>query len=112
MMLKALGMDTSSFAVPKETVDQMMKAGIQHLEIASVGDRLVLRANGKPLPHIGWSDIRLGRALKAYTLEVPNAALYNNIVPLITRLGLTCAPLPHAGGCDRDSLSPRPGSRM
>lgn len=108
LMLKALGMDTSSFAVPKETVDQMMKAGIQHLEIASVGDRLVLRANGKPLPHIGWSDDTLGRALGlAGTLEVPNAALYNNIVPLITRLGLDVVlRFPTPAGATEIPLSP------
>ena len=45
-LLNAFGVDTSSFAVPKETVDQMTKAGIQHIEIASVGDRIMLFANG------------------------------------------------------------------
>lgn len=88
-ILKAFGMDPSGFAVPKELVEQMTKAGIQHLEVASVGDRVVLFANGKPLPHMGWSDDTLGRVLGvADTLQVQNAALYNNIVPLVTRLGL------------------------
>jgi hypothetical protein len=88
-VLKAFGVDTAGFAVPKATVEQMTKAGIQHLEIASVGDRLMLFANGKPLPHLGWSDATLGRALGlANTLQVQNAALYNRLVPLITRLGL------------------------
>jgi hypothetical protein len=119
VMLKALGVDTAGFAVPKATIEQMTKAGIQNLEIASVGNRLVLLANGKPLPHIGWSDDTLGRALGlADTLQVQNAAMYNRIVPLVTRLGLNVVlrfptqpgaaeiPLTAAGSAKNVALAP------
>jgi hypothetical protein len=118
-LLKAFGVDPAGFAVPKQMVDQMTKAGIQNLEIASVGDRLVLSANGKPLPHLGWSDDTMKRALGlADTFGAQNAALYNRIVPLITRLGLDVVlrfptqpgaaeiPLTEAGSAKNVAVSP------
>ena len=57
-LLSAVGVDVAGFKLPKELVDQFTKAGVQHLEIASVGDRLMFFANGKPLPHLGWSQTR------------------------------------------------------
>jgi hypothetical protein len=88
-VLKALGVDVSGMQVPAATVKQMTDANLQHIEIASVGDRLVIMANGKPLPHLGWDQASLQRALDlADVLKVQNAALYKKLLPLVTRLGL------------------------
>jgi hypothetical protein len=67
----------------------MTKAGIQHIEIASVGDRLVFFVNGKPMPHLGWSEDSLNRALDlAGKLGVQNAGTISKLLPMVTRLGL------------------------
>jgi hypothetical protein len=89
-VLTALGVDTSAMKVPPATVEQMTKGGVQHLEIASVGDRIMLAANGKPLPHLGWTAESLPRVLdlaSAFT-DVQNAEMIRRLLPLVTRLGL------------------------
>ena len=88
-LLSAFGVDVSGFRLPKTLVDQFVNAGVQHLEIASVGDRLMLFADGKPLTHLGWTPDSLTRLLGTMqTLETPNADMIQRVLPLITRLGL------------------------
>lgn len=88
-LLSAFGVDVAGFKLPKDLVDQFTKAGVQHLEITSVGDRLMFFANGKPLPHLGWSQDSMNRMLALLnTLKVENAGTIQRILPLITRLGL------------------------
>lgn len=98
-LLSTFGVDVSGFKLPKETVDQFVNAGVQHLEIASVGDRLMFFANGEPLPHLGWTTDSLNRMLSlADTLKVDNAATLQRILPLVTRLGLDIVlQFPHEG---------------
>jgi len=88
-LLSTFGVDVSGFRLPKDLVDQFTKAGVQHLEIASVGDRIMLFENGKPLPHLGWTTESLNRMLDLLdTLKVENSATIRRILPIITRLGL------------------------
>lgn len=88
-LLKTFGVDVAGFKLPKELVSQFTAAGVQHLEIASVGDRLMFFADGKPLPHLGWSSDSLNRMLSLLeTLKVQNSDAIKRILPLITRLGL------------------------
>jgi hypothetical protein len=88
-LLSAVGVDVAGFKLPQDLVDSMTKAGVQHLEIASVGDRLMFFANGKPLPHLGWTQDSMNRMLSVMnTLKVENAQTISRILPLITRLGL------------------------
>jgi hypothetical protein len=88
-LLSAVGVDVSGFRLPEATVEQLIEAGIQHLELVSAGDRLLLFADAKPLPHLTWTPESLGRALDfAGTFNVENAATLRRIIPIITRLGL------------------------
>lgn len=88
-LLSTFGVDTAGFRLPPELVAQMTAADIQHLEIASVGDRLMFFANGKPLPHLGWTPDSMTRMLNFLnTMQVENAATIQTILPIITRLGL------------------------
>lgn len=88
-LLSAFGVDVGGFSLPPDLVAQMMEADVQHLEIASVGDRLMFFANGKPLPHLGWSQDSMNRMLAFLnTMKVENAATIQRILPIITRLGL------------------------
>jgi hypothetical protein len=89
LLLSSFGVDVSGFKLPVDMVDQFTQAGIQHLEIASVGDRLMFFANGKPLPHLGWTPDSLNRMLNVLgTLKVENAEAIQRILPIVTRLGL------------------------
>lgn len=89
-LLQFFGVDTSTMKVPPATVAQMTAAGIQHIEIAAVGDRIMFFVNGKPLPHLGWSPESLPRALDVADIfmDVQNAQMIRQILPLVTRLGL------------------------
>jgi hypothetical protein len=88
-LLSTFGVDVAGFKLPPELVEQFMAAGVQHLEVASVGDRIMLFENGKPLPHLGWTQDSLNRMLNLLdTLQVENSATIRRILPIITRLGL------------------------
>jgi hypothetical protein len=88
-LLGALGVDVAGFKLPKDLVTQFTDAGVQHLEIASVGDRLMFFENAKPLPHLGWTSDSLNRMLNFLgTMKVENAQAIQRILPLVTRLGL------------------------
>lgn len=49
---KLLGRDVSAFSAPPELVQQLMAAGVQHLEVVVSGDGVFLFANGQPLPYL------------------------------------------------------------
>jgi hypothetical protein len=84
-----MGVDLAGMQVPVSTVEQMAKANVQHIEIASVGDRLVFLVNGQPMPHLGWNAKSLEQGLNLLdVLGVQNAGLYQKLLPLVTRLGL------------------------
>lgn len=88
-LLGAVGVDVSGFRLPQATVSQMIEAGIQHLEVVSAGDRLLLFADAKPLPYLTWDAASLNRAIDfAGAFNVENATTLRRIVPIITRLGL------------------------
>ncbi|MGE5602361.1 MAG: hypothetical protein ACM30E_04895 [Nitrososphaerales archaeon] len=88
-LLSAFGVDVAGFKLPKDLVTQFTDASVQHLEIASVGDRLMFFANGKPVPHLGWTTDSLNRMLNLLnTMKVENAQAIQRILPIVTRLGL------------------------
>jgi hypothetical protein len=88
-LLSTFGVDVSGFKLPQTLVEQFVKAGVQHLEIASVGDRLMFFADAKPLPHLGWTPDSLTRMLNLMqTLKVQNAETIQRMLPIVTRLGL------------------------
>ncbi len=89
LFLQAFGVDVSGFTVPPATVQTMMRAEIQHIELASIGDRLVILVNGKPMPQLGWSEESMARALAlARVFDVQNTETIAKLLPWVTRLGL------------------------
>ncbi|OQA45519.1 MAG: hypothetical protein BWY52_01274 [Chloroflexi bacterium ADurb.Bin325] len=89
-LLGMFGVDTAAMKVPADTVKQMMDAGIQHIEIAAVGDRIMFFVNSQPVPHLGWSATSLPRALDVADvfMSIQNAQMIRQLLPLVTRLGL------------------------
>lgn len=89
LMLSALGVDVAGLAVPPDTVDALVKAGIQHIELASVGDRLGILVNGKPMPQLGWTEASMKQALNlAEAFGLQGADTIGKLLPWVTRLGL------------------------
>jgi hypothetical protein len=87
--LKAVGLDLGGLTFPKETVQKMTDAGIQHIELSFVGDGLGILVNGQPVPQLGWSGESLQSAIDlAGVLGLQNAGLYSKLVPIANRLGL------------------------
>lgn len=52
----ATGMDLSAAALPKENVQQMINAGVQHITIRTTPEGIKLWSNDKPLPTLRWSQ--------------------------------------------------------
>jgi hypothetical protein len=114
-LLQAFGVDTSTMKVPPETVKQMVDAGIQHIEIAAVGDRIMFFVNGKPMPHLGWTAESLPRALDLADIfvDVQNAQMIRQILPLVTRLGLDIAlRFPRGDAAEIPMIDPNEGKAM
>jgi predicted small lipoprotein YifL len=51
-----IGADTSSVAIPKDTVNQMVAAGIQHVTVRTTPEGVKMWTNDQPLPTLRWSD--------------------------------------------------------
>lgn len=99
LFLKALGVDVAGLKVPAATIDTLRQAGVQHIEVAAVGDRLVFFVNGAPMPELGWDEASLQRALDlARVFDVQNVDLISKLMPWVTRLGLDVVlRFPHDG---------------
>jgi len=86
---KMFGQDLSAVAMPKMLVDWMMAAGVQHIETRQTGDSMALLVNGKPLPHVGWSDASLQQAMDlAGVATGQNFDIAKKVLPIMRRLGL------------------------
>lgn len=84
-----VGSDLSSLRVPPAMVKAMTDTNIQHVEVRQDGDAAVFLVNGKPMPHVGWSDQSLQQASDvAAALGVKNADVYRRLLPLVRRFGL------------------------
>jgi len=87
-----LGQNPAAFRVDKSLVDRMTAAGVQHLEVRQLGDRLALFENGKPLPHIAWTDESLYQAVDlAAAFGAQGVDTFKNLLPIVRRLGLDVA---------------------
>ena len=107
LLLKALGVDVSSFAVSPDTVGMLTQAGIQHVELTAVGDRLVIQVNGKPMPQLGWTEDSMKGALNlASSLGVQSTDAIRKLLPWVTRLGLDVVIRVPRGGAAEIPISP------
>ncbi len=91
--LSAFGLSPALFGLdirfPQPLLDSLVVANIQHLEIRTLSRGLVIFANGKPLPHIGWDDESLTQAVDlAQAMMGQDLSLVKKLVPIVRRLGL------------------------
>ena len=103
-----LGQDFSGLALDKPTLDKLVGAGIQHIEARQTGAGLEFLANGKLLPHVGWTDASLAEAGRmAGVFDVSGAQTLVKVLPILRRLGVDAAiRLPKVTGAADIPLAP------
>ena len=86
------GQDISRLRVPPAVVARATSANLQHIEMRQTGSGLLIFVNGKPLPHVGWSDASLQKAGDlAGMLNLGRDDLVSTVrrvAPIVRRLGL------------------------
>jgi len=86
---KFTGVDLRRLSLPKQYVDWMRNANVQHVELRQGGNGVFVFVNGKPMPYLGWDDASLQRAGDvAGILNVKNADTIRKFLPIARRLGL------------------------
>jgi len=87
--LQRYGIYAGNFQLSKFYIDWMQYANIQNIELRQTGNGIVLLINGKPLPHIGWSDESLKQMADLGTMfNVQNTQLLAKFLPIVRRLGV------------------------
>jgi len=93
LVARALGQDPASLRVSPETVQKLMNAGVQHIELVTVGEGLYPFVNGQPMPYLTMDEQTRGSASKLLQLagaddriaSAVQSALTN---PLLSRTGV------------------------
>lgn len=87
--------DPSILTVPQVYVDWFTRTNLQHFEVVHKDDGLFLFANGKPLPHIGWSSesfSNIGEVVNQTGVLMPAySSLVNMALPFVQRVGMDVA---------------------
>jgi hypothetical protein len=87
--LAQYGLYVPNVAIPKMYINEMVARNIQHVELRQTGNGIVLIVNGKPMPHIGWSDQGLqATANLASLFGMGNTGMIGKFLPIVRRLGL------------------------
>jgi sulfur carrier protein ThiS len=70
-------------------VDSLMAANVQTIELRQTGDGVAVLVNGKPLPHIAWTDESLKQMTDvAAMFNVQGLDLLKKVLPIVRRLGV------------------------
>lgn len=78
-----------SFKLNPYYVNWMTNANVQHVEMRQTGNGLALFINGKPMPHVGWTDESLQQLSDfAGMVNLGNTAMLRKFLPIVRRLGL------------------------
>ncbi len=87
-----IGADTSSVAIPKDTVNQIVGAGIQHITVRTTPEGIKLWTNDQPLPTLRWSDETLkstAEVISGLTMIPPAVAeVIAKFLPFINTLDI------------------------
>lgn len=77
----AFGADLSAATLPKDTVQQLVKAGVQHITIRTTPEGIKLWSNDKPLPTLRWS----GDTLNSTAETVGNLKLIDPAIAAVVK---------------------------
>lgn len=87
--------DLTGLRFPQEWVNGFTANNLQHIELVHEADGIHLFANGKPMPHIGWTAQSLAKvgdiAAGLGFLDARTAGILRILVPFAQRTGLDIA---------------------
>jgi hypothetical protein len=94
------GQDFSGLRMDKPTVDRLVAAGIQNIEVRQSGNGMEWLVDGKLMPYLGWDDASLAAAGKLAALaDVQNWQTIVQLLPVVRRVGVDLAlKLPRPAG--------------
>ena len=87
--LSGLGLNNIYIAPGIKLIDSLMAANVQTIELRQTGDGVAVLVNGKPLPHIAWTDESLKQMTDvAAMFNVQGLDLLKKVLPIVRRLGV------------------------
>jgi sulfur carrier protein ThiS len=100
--LSGLSLNNIYIAPGIKLVDSLMAANVQTIELRQTGDGVAVLVNGKPLPHIAWTDESLKQMTDvAAMFNVQGLDLLKKVLPIVRRLGVNVVlRLPPAPGAE------------
>ena len=100
--LSGLSLNNIYIAPGIKLVDSLMAANVQNVELRQTGDGVAVLVNGKPLPHIAWTDESLQQMTDvAAMLNVQGLDVLKKVLPIVRRLGVNVVlRLPPAPGAE------------
>ena len=100
--LSGLSLGNTYIAPGIKLVDSLMAANVQTIEMRQTGDGVAVMVNGKPLPHISWTDSSLQQATDvAAMFNIQGLDLLKKVLPIVRRLGVNVVlRLPAANGAE------------
>lgn len=100
--LSGLSLNNIYIAPGIKLVDSLIAANVQTIELRQTGDGVAVLVNGKPLPHIAWTDESLKQMTDvAAMFNVQGLDLLKKVLPIVRRLGVNVVlRLPPAPGAE------------
>jgi sulfur carrier protein ThiS len=87
--LSGMSLNNMYVAPGIKLVDSLMAANVQTIELRQTGDGVAVLVNGKPLPHIAWTDESLKQMTDvAAMFNVQGLDLLKKVLPIVRRLGV------------------------
>jgi hypothetical protein len=83
-----IGQDLSTLSFPANVVDMMTLYGIQHIQIDTTPDGLLILINGQAVPSIAWDGDKLVATADALEDFGASVALLDKVLPLVQHLGI------------------------
>ena len=79
---------TSQLTFDKSLMDRLATANIQHIQVTTAPDGLIILVNGEPIPSVRWDSDRLTNLADLVEMLGPDApAALQSVLPIITNLG-------------------------
>jgi hypothetical protein len=83
-----LGQDLSTLSFPANVVDMVTLMNIQHIQIETTAEGLLILINGQAVPSLAWDGEKLVATAEALESFGASIALLDKVLPLIQNLGI------------------------
>jgi hypothetical protein len=87
-LLAGLGVDLSSLSMDAETVQDFVKANVQHIQLDNRPDGLGIYVNGQAMPTLAWDDQSLASLVKVLDMTGADLGPAAKLLPILPNLGI------------------------